>query len=232
MQCYIILYSNNGRFLIFEKHTRAYFFHNPAGGGAGGHIYPDGFPIKKGCLREFTEECGARINFIYNPRLPQTLVNLNSMTLDGVDTYPILGGRLNTVDRYYHCLYLEFTVENLRQIQYIILNTFFEEAKQARRQINNGTIRDYAAIHQAYPTCPFDDELGSVEIWDVQREINEIRLLNSNPATDWYYAMIMFLKDNILIMEETTDLKQISKPSIFQKLRQMIIILFSRFTKH
>ncbi|WP_459210837.1 NUDIX domain-containing protein [Aquimarina rhabdastrellae] len=216
MQCYVVLYSQEGYFIIFEKREKAFFFHSS---NQSGTIYPpDGITITnggglyafpggkldtgeepfKGCLREFREECGNSITFGYTPvNQPQSLVTLSSVTIDTAQ-YNILLSLLHTVENNYYTLYLEFTTNNLRQIQNIITNTNFDQANQARRDIHYNEIRSYNEIFEGYPFCPLDDELGFSELWLIDREINEIRRLKDNQATDWYYDMIMYLANDIL----------------------------------
>ncbi|WP_123774149.1 NUDIX domain-containing protein [[Flexibacter] sp. ATCC 35103] len=217
MQCYIILYSREGYFLIFEKREEAFFFHGsngrtskifppngvPITNGAGLFAFPGGAldpgeePFK-GCLREFREECGNAISFGYVPaNQPQSLLYLDNLTIDTA-RYNILYNQLNTVGSNYTTLYLEFSNDDLRQIQDLISTTNFEAAKMARLGIHNNQIRDYDSIFRDYPFCPLDDELGQVQLWQVKREINEIRDLRTNRATDWYYNMIVFLANQIL----------------------------------
>lgn len=217
MQCYIILYSNQGNFLIFEKREEAFFFHG-SNGRPSAIFPPDGTPITngpglfafpggalnsgeeqfKGCLREFTEECGRAISFAYTPpNSPQALPYLSNLIMDR-SNYNILYKQLNTVGSNYTTLYLEFSNDDLRQIQNIIVTTNFEAADQARRDIHYNEIRNYDEIFIAYPFCPLDDELGQVQLWNLKREINEIRDLRRNQATDWYYDMLVFLANQML----------------------------------
>lgn len=219
MQCYIILYSNEGYFLIFEKRTEGFFFHNSA--GPGGTIYPpNGTPIFNGpglfafpggalnpgeqpyagCLREFMEECGNQITFGYQLGMPQSLQTLTTVTIDGPngDPFDVLNSVLNTAAGNYYTLYLQFATNDLRQIQDLVMNTNLQQAAQVERDIQYNEIRTYNDIFVGYPFCPLDDELGDVQIWQVLREINEIRQLDQNPATDWYYNMIVYLANTIL----------------------------------
>ncbi|KIX21467.1 hypothetical protein SY27_07085 [Flavobacterium sp. 316] len=217
MQCYTILYSQEGYFLIFEKREEGFFFHDAV--GTGGFIYPpNGIPIKNGgglfafpggavnqeeepfksCLREYTEECGNSISFNYYPlNQPQSLATLSSMSING-ETYTILLGLLETIPDKYYTLYLEMSLDDLRQIQAIIVSTNFNQASQARENIHYNKIKNYTQIFEAYPFCPLDDELGQVQLWQALREVNEIRLLSKNKATDWYYDMIVYLANTIL----------------------------------
>lgn len=216
MQCYIILYSNDGRFLTFTKRNMAYFFHNA--NGQGGAIYPHGLPINngpglfafpggkldkgevpfQGCLREFIEECGSQINFGYLPlNQPRTLATLNNVTING-HHFNITGNTFNTIATNYCALYLQFDAAVLEQIEAIILDTNLENAANAAAEIRDENFGTYDAIFNIYPFCPLDNELDDCNLWQVEDEINQIRLLNQNPATDWYYNMIVYLANTIL----------------------------------
>lgn len=210
MQCYIILYSHEGYFIIFEKREEGFFFQGviyppngiliPIANGAGLYAFPGGAlnvgeqPFE-GCLREFTEECGADIVFGYGHQAP-SLLTLTTLTING-SIYNILSNDLNTVTGNYHTLYLQFNTDDLRQIQNIVLNNI-EQANQVRRDIHYNEIRNYNQIFIGYPFCPLDDELGNSQLWQVQREINEIRLLRQSQYTNWYYDMIVYLANTIL----------------------------------
>ncbi len=210
MQCYIILYSNEGYFLIFEKRTEGYFFQGtiyppngtPIHNGPGLFAFPGGAlhageQPYLGCLREFIEECGNDIDFGFEIGQPQSLATLNDVRINNL-TFDILSSNIATSVGNYHALYLEFTIDDLRDIQYVILNTNFDQANQVRNDIHYNEIRNYNDIFQGYPFCPLDDELGDVQLWQIEREINEIRLLDQNVATDWYYDMIVYLANTIL----------------------------------
>ncbi len=210
MHCYIILYSNEGYFLIFEKRTEGYFFqgtifppngtpiHNGPGLFAfpGGALNPGEEPYL-GCLREFIEECGNDIDFGFEIGQPQSLATLIDVRINNL-TFDILSTELATAGANYHVVCLEFTTESLREIQAVILQTNFDHANQVRNDIHYNEIRNYAEIFQGYPFCPLDDELGDVQLWHIEREINEIRLLEQNAATDWYFDMIVYLANTVL----------------------------------
>jgi 8-oxo-dGTP pyrophosphatase MutT (NUDIX family) len=218
MQCYTILYSKEGYFLIFKKRAESYFFHG-SNENSGTIFPPNGTPIIhgpgmftfpggalnlgedefKGCLREFREECGSAISFGYQlANKPQSLLYLDNLILDG-SKHPILYNQHQIVGNDYTVLYLEFSIDNLKQIQDIILTTNFEAANQVRKDIQDRKISDYDSIFQRYPFCPLDDELGQVQIWQVTREKNQIRDLKKDKGvTDWYYDMIVFLANEIL----------------------------------
>lgn len=217
MQCYTILYSKEGYFLLFEKRNEAFFFHGnngspgaifppngtPITNGPGLFAFPGGSlnnnePPLQGCTREFKEECGHNITFRYLPlNQPQSLATLNNLSINGTP-YEILYSEMDTQNPQYLTLYVEFSTSDLREIQDLIMNTNLSQANQVRSDIRYNEIRTYNDIFMAYPYCPDDDELGTVQLWQVQREINEIRQLAQNTATDWYFQMIVYLANTIL----------------------------------
>lgn len=148
-------------------------------------------------MREFIEECGNQIVFNYLPaNQSQSLLTLNNVSING-SAFDILESILNTTPDYY-TLYLEFDIEDLEQIEALILDTNLEEAINAQAEIIDGNFGTYEAIFNIYPFCPLDNELEDAELWQVQGQINQIRLLRQNPATDWYFNIIDYLANIIL----------------------------------
>lgn len=212
MQCYTILYSDEGSFLTFTKRFTAFFFHS----ATGGQLYPDGVPITNGpglfafpggrqdpgeqsyqaSLREFTEECGVQINFSYNPVTSNALANLALININGSPYHILSTDSLQTKN--YYALYLEVDPDDLAQIEMLISDTNLEENANAAAEVNDGNFGTYQAIYNYYPYCPADNELSEASMWDIQANINEIRALNNNGATDWYYQMIVYLANHIL----------------------------------
>jgi hypothetical protein len=212
MKCYIVLYSQEGYFLTFTKRDLTYFSHDT------NEIYPDGFSIENGsgqfafsggrfnndedsfraCLRKITEGCGKEITFEFFPlNRFQSLLTLRRMNVNRAD-YEILWSLLNTVPSQYHTLYLEFSTDDLRQIQQIVANTNMAQANRARIGIYNKVIPNYDQIFKYNPFCPLNDELFNPELWQIKRKVNEIRLLSKNPITNGYYEMIVYLANDIL----------------------------------
>lgn len=220
MQCYTILYTDSGHFLNFVKRSTAYFFHNAT--GTGGTLYPNGVAITngpglfafpggaldngevpfQGALREFTEECGSQIWFQYNPPTGYQINQLANIIFDtpgttGVYTpYPILNAQINQTSNYY-ALYLQVSDDSLNQIE-LIMGTNLEENSSAAAEVIDGNFGTYDAIFNYYPYCPPDNELSEANIWQVQQDIDEIRALQANTQTDWYYDMIVYLANNLL----------------------------------
>lgn len=100
-------------------------------------------------------------------------------------------------DKYY-ALYLEFSTANLNEIETIILDTNLEDTSNAVADIIDGNLGSYEGIFNLYPFCPLDNELATIQRWQVQNQINEIRLLNQNNATNWYYNIIVYLANTML----------------------------------
>jgi hypothetical protein len=212
MECYVVLYSQEGCFLTFTKRDLTYFNHdtkeiNPKGSlikkgsgqftFSGGRFKNDKEPFRA-CLRKFTEECGKEISFVFFPsNRPRALLTLRNMIVNGA-SYEILLSFLNTVPNNYHTLYLEFSTDNLRQIEDIIKNTNIAQANRARIGIYNNVIRNYDEIFKYNPFCPLNDELFNPELWQIEREIDKIKFLSKDPITNGYYEMIVYLANDIL----------------------------------
>lgn len=215
MQCNIILYSVEGYFLTFTKRDRGYFFQGK--NGSTGSIYPQGIAIRngsglfafpagelnngetslQGCLRQFVEKCGNSCFFSYLPlNEPKSLLTIDTITIDNY-SYPILEAEINRNPDYY-TLYLEFSLEDLRQIEAIISNINLEDSMNAKSEIIDGKFETYEAIYIEYPFCPLDNELASAELWQVQDQISEIRSLQYNPTTECYFDMIVYLANTVL----------------------------------
>jgi hypothetical protein len=112
--------------------------------------------------------------------------------------YEILLSFWNTVPNKYYTLYLEFSTDDLRQMQQIVANTNMAQANRARIGIYNKVIQNYDQIFKYNPFCSLNDELFNPELWQIKRKVNEIRLLSKNPITNGYYEMIVYLANYIL----------------------------------
>ncbi|MFY0629709.1 MAG: hypothetical protein JXR05_04960 [Flavobacteriaceae bacterium] len=216
MRCNTILYSKEGYFLAFEKRENAFFFHEK--NGTSNIIYPDGHPIVngaglftfpesdlndkekpfKGCLRAFIEACGSNISFCFTPKdYSQSLLTLRIAIIDG-GHYEILFSRLNTVPNNYHSLYLEFSIEDLKEIQSIVRNINIGQANLARVGICENVIQEYHEIFVTSPFCPLDDKLANSELWQIEKDATEIKLLQQNKATGSHFDIIEYLANDIL----------------------------------
>jgi ADP-ribose pyrophosphatase YjhB (NUDIX family) len=214
MKCYVVLYSQEGCFLTFTKRNLAYFYHdtneiNPVGFSiengsgqftfSGGRFNDDEEPFKA-CLRKFTEECGKEIFFEFftsDQSQSESLLTLRNMKVNGARCEVLLSF-LNTVPNNYHTLYLEFSPYNLRKIRNMVTNTNIAQANRARIGIYNKVIQNYDEIFRYNLFCPLNDKLFNSELWQIEREIDKIRLLSQNQTTNGYYEMIVYLANDIL----------------------------------
>lgn len=196
MQVYVVLYSDKGKFLMGRKLPLGYFFHNSK--GSGGAVYPQGVVLNgagksalpggklegsdlvKGAQKEFQEECGAKISFS------------NSDLIIDQERYPLKAITPWTPgsDAGYYAVYFKVDDTDLGQIGYIIQETNLLEARQAVAEIGRGEITDYASIATKYPYCPVDNELDSVEIWNLETNAEQIVALKEDEDTDWYFAIL------------------------------------------
>ena len=208
MECYVVLYSQEGFLLTFTKRSFSYFSMDEINSngilleGSSQFTFPerifynDEEPFKA-CLKALTSECGKEITFDFFPNLPQSISTLKSMIVNGTK-HTILRRFLKSLGSNSHTLYLQFTTDHLRAIHNSIENTNIAEANRARIAIYNNVIQNYEQIFIYHQFCPLNDKLFNAQLWQIVQEIDKIRLLSKSKVTDRYFKMIVYLANGIL----------------------------------
>lgn len=188
MQIYAVVYVDDGRFLVFKKRDKGYFFFKNGEGslvrggqrlnGAGDWALPGGAregreSIGDGAEREFHEE---------------TAIHLPAATSE------------HEFSDQYGAGYFQVDGTTFGNLLRDIGSTNLPAGNSAATEVGNGTITRYDQIHQRYSASPLDNELASVEAWNVTNGGNwgTIQSWERNRALNWYYAILKYLKEDIL----------------------------------
>jgi hypothetical protein len=63
--------------------------------------------------------------------------------------------------------------------------------------IKSRNIKTYQEIATKFGNCPQDNELESVDIWNLQTNLDKIKALENSKDTSWYYRILNNLIRNI-----------------------------------
>lgn len=202
---YTLVFDENGNFLIFLKLPEAYFFQADKGPGA---IFPTGKPIVNGpesmCFpggkskghwttpniiqnarREFIEECGRSIEF------KEVAEDIEIPLAHTVFKFEY------SKNMRYAGYYVQVASSDLAKIFAYLQGTSLLERAKAAAAIEAGAITQYDQIEASFPNAPYDDELQSVFIWNLQDNARDIASLKGCSDTGWFYDIIMILPELI-----------------------------------
>ncbi|KSR37758.1 NUDIX hydrolase [Pseudomonas aeruginosa] len=191
MQVYAVVYTSSGRFLLFWKLAKGYFFFDAktgkgkiVKGGAnlnGGNDYalPGGRreeseTVAAGAAREFLEETAADVRGL-----------------------PV---QEKTFGRDFCAGYFRIEEKEIEGLLARIQDPNLVSAMNASIDIEHGSITRYAQIHTRYPSAPRDNELETGYLWSVHDEANWEVVLSwkNSPALGWYFDILDYLKTSIL----------------------------------
>ena len=191
---YAVVHDGTGKFLLARKNQEGFFFFDhrkhrgeivPNGKelhGAGDYALPGGGynsneSVVAGAMREFNEETNFDISGLQ--------VTPNYFT--------------GTHGKYtYYGVYVE--AANLSDICTPIQG-HLDAGTQAAEAVLTGQYRrgDYDQMRQDHPGCPLDNELDSIDIWDVTdpNDWAEIEDFRNRQDTDWFYHILRHLRDSL-----------------------------------
>ncbi len=183
-QVYAVVFDKEGDFLIGKKREKGYFFAN----GNTGEIVKDGQPLNGGgkdalpggkkkngeaidiaAAREFEEETGHKI---------------------GTDL------TIRACFEGYAAAYYKIGEEAFGALKDQIVRSL-AEAGEAVGKIEAGEITEYENIYSEFPACPADNELDSIDSWNINTDWERIEDLQKDTATNWYYEILKYLKDHL-----------------------------------
>jgi 8-oxo-dGTP pyrophosphatase MutT (NUDIX family) len=192
VQVYAVYYEPSGRFLIGYKPAKGYYFYNSGRGrlvragqplnGGDNYALPGGKregqePIADAARREFMEETAAQIDAI------QT------------DTH-----QFKDKEHEYGAAFFRIEPVTFNAVAYQITDRNLPEGLVARDAVIDGTITQYAQIHQRFRNAPQDNEFGAAQVWNVNdpTEWSNIARWKDDPVVSWYYQILLYLKQSIL----------------------------------
>lgn len=178
---YAIVYDGSKNFAAFVKNKYGHFFSKdrvvilspkrPLNGASkfafpGGGLDEGEEPVA-GAIREFYEETN------YN--------------LTKYETTPQFLTRQSDPHTYYG---VYFKVANLDEIIGVVTESL-NQGNQAAQNVKDETITTYAKIRQTYLSCPPDNELASVAIWNLEDDKDDkIAALEKDDATNWFFDIL------------------------------------------
>ena len=190
-QVYACVHDGLGNFFIGVKNKVAYFFHSN-----GGKVYPSGTPITNGpgdpalpggkleyndpaigAAEELLEETGVQIRD-FAPNLKPDEWHKKP---DGNEYYGV---------------YFQVSPEQFKSIVESA-NSNIKTGVTVAEQIAKGVIKSYAAIHQAFGSCPLDNELASGLVLNITTDWEKIKTFESKDTTSWYFDILLNLKNSL-----------------------------------
>lgn len=205
-QAYAVVYEGQGQFLLARKLAKGYFFHDKGGrivkagqnlNGGGKYALPGGKKEPGASYldtaeKEFREETGQALTGRYDKvALPGAPWD-GGLSRDGRTHFYYIAAYFKVSPQTLSTLITTITRQNLpasRQVVDAIVNG---------TKVNNITIGRYSDIKRAAPLCPEDNELDTVDPWDLLGRWGTIDTWKTDGDLGWYYTVLKYLKDNIL----------------------------------
>lgn len=195
IQVYAVVFHKN-HFLLATKNDKGYFFHQ--WGAGGGEIVPAGQDLngggnyalpggrldvgvgenaKDGALKEFYEETNVDLRLYALGWTVKMFQSTPALYYCGV--YFDVGDQLETVAQ----LAAGNLTAGYNAAQGVIAGTY--------------GVGQYQALRAAFPGCPMDNELGTLQLWDIKSDWDTIKTWQSSPTLGWYYDILKFYRDSL-----------------------------------
>ncbi|MDT0445583.1 hypothetical protein [Streptomyces johnsoniae] len=188
------MHDDDGRFLMGRKNVNGHFFLSGSAilrqgqrlNGSGLNALPGGAlededlaaaagnlyaAVRTGAMREMREE----LNF----------------TCEGYQGYRMWTmGNTRYYGAFFRCANPKFMVVHCAQA-----NVALRNAKNAVTEIKQGTITDYTRFRERFPLAPLDNELDTVEIWNVNTHWPTIAGWRNDQNLSWFFDILHELKE-------------------------------------
>jgi 8-oxo-dGTP pyrophosphatase MutT (NUDIX family) len=194
---YAVAYNDQGDFLLAGKTTRAYFFHELAGGGiiipagkiphgSGKYALPGGEldwgSAEAAAIREFEEETDVKLED-FNFTMP-------IQPYEGTE-------RLREFELKYYGVYFNVGARLPQLVDTVSANLDSgNRAVEAVKQGNYGPA-DYQRLRTDFPGCPQDNELRVSQLWNLHLLWDTISLFQSDQDLSWFYYILNNLRNQL-----------------------------------
>ena len=192
-QVYAVVHDGKGNFLLGYKNEKGYFFHPdtviPAGkalnGGGlyaipGGGFEGGGDPAIGGA-KEFLEETNVELR-----NFPQTLSPPDKKWIFN-SNWSYYGVYYNLGDHFEEAV--SAAANNL------VAGYSAAEAVQQRAY----GVGQYQELRAAFPGCPQDNELGTIQVWNISNDWAAISQWQNNSNLDWFYNILLYYKNSLTV---------------------------------
>lgn len=187
MHFYVVMTDGTGKVLIANKGALKYY----KGDGERGRVYPDGKPpygpdavgLPYGRSYDAPTEAEAREVF-----LAQTGESIR-------------GGDFTLIDFDGFCAaYFVTSTANFFFQTNAIIKSSLPAGEKVARLVAHRELRRYRDVIDDHPTAPFDNELRSADVWDVQDPDVWAMILDwrNDGHLDEYFRVLKYLKDNLV----------------------------------
>ena len=96
----------------------------------------------------------------------------------------------------YYGVYFQVSPEQFKSIVESA-NSNIKTGVTVAEQIAKGAIKSYAAIHQAFGSCPVDNELASGFVLNITADWEKIKTFESKDTTSWHFDILLNLKNSL-----------------------------------
>lgn len=192
-QVYAVVHDGTGNFLMARKNTYGFFFSTNGGAivqkgqglnGAGLPAFPGGG------LESYTAIEGAKKEF-----LEETRVNLNQFGLKCAEfKYNSRRGK-----HLFSAVFFQVDTTYLRTIQKLAAKNLII-GNDVASAIYRNKATSYKDNIENNPYCPLDNELFSIEIWNVDTNKDDINALCDHEQVGWYYLIIKELEKRFVVI--------------------------------
>jgi 8-oxo-dGTP pyrophosphatase MutT (NUDIX family) len=190
VQVYACVYATNHDFVLATKPVNGYYFSTD-----GGTVVP----------------AGQKLNGGGNYALPGGRLNRGEAVIDGarrewneetnspVNSHPDNQQSWGTS---YGAGYFRVSTQEFERVAQRTDRVVIPAAEGAVNEIIQGRITRYAQIHPMFPEAPADNEIETVQIWNLDTDWTRITAWQGHAELGWFYNILEYLRDSILTTPE------------------------------